>query len=84
MDLQIPLYYGTQLGRHTQVSPHTEAHWGQRSLGEASGLNHWELQRDGEGGGAYGTRAQIMEAQVAACSKVQCSSRDPRQLPCTI
>ena len=53
MDLQIPLYYGTQLGRHTQVSPHTEAHWGQGSLGEASGLNHWESHRDGEGGGAY-------------------------------
>ena len=53
MDIQLPPYYGTQLGRHTQVSPHTQAHLGQGPLGEASGVDHWESHRDGEGGGTY-------------------------------
>lgn len=71
MDLQIPLYYGTQLGRHTQVSLHTEAHWGQGSLGEASGLNHWKSHRWRRGWGLQPPGLRLWKPRwlpVARCS----------------
>ena len=66
--------------RHTGVRGHWE------KLQDWTIGNHIEMEK---GVGLTATRAQMAAcssdgAQVAACSKVQCSSRDPHQLPCTI